>query len=365
MDWLNYHHLLYFWMVAREGTISRAAKELRLAQPTISGQIRALERSLDQKLFTRVGRNLQLTETGQLVYRYADEIFTLGRELTETLKGRPSGRPLRLRVGVADVLPKLISRRLLAPALSMAEPVQLVVQEGKTEQLLAELSIHGLDMVLADAPIGGAARVKAYNHPLGECGLTFFAVEEIAARHRDQFPRSLDVAPVLLPTENTMLRRSIQHWLEDSDVRPRIVAEFEDSALMKVFGEQGAGIFPAPTVIEDDVRRHHNVEVVGRAPNIRERFYAITVERRIKHPAVQAISDAAKQNLFDGAGLAEGPRENLSNGAAHGSGAKGATSGGGANGAANGSGGHANGHDPDAIEANGHAVSIDAAAEEE
>ena len=162
-----------------------------------------------------------------------------------------------------------------------------------------------------------------------------------------------------------MLRRSIQHWLEDSDVRPRIVAEFEDSALMKVFGEQGAGIFPAPTVIEDDVRRHHNVEVVGRAPNIRERFYAITVERRIKHPAVQAISDAAKQNLFDGAGLAEGPRENLSNGAAHGSGAKGATSGGGANGAANGSGGHANGHDPDTIEANGHAVSIDAAAEEE
>jgi LysR family transcriptional activator of nhaA len=298
MEWLNYHHLLYFYLVAKEGTIAKAGQVLRLAQPTISGQIRALEEALGEKLFVRSGRTLQLTETGQIVYRYAEEIFALGKELQDTLKGRPSGRPLRLHVGISDVVPKLIAYRLLEPALRGNMNVQVVCTEDKTERLLADLSTHGLDLVLVDSPITPGSRVRAFNHLLGECGLSFFARKDMAGRLESGFPRSLDGEPMLLPTENTVMRRQLDRWFEANSVRPRIVAEFADSALMKVFGERGEGVFPGPSVIEKEIREHYNVALVGRAPDLRERYYAITVERRIKNPAVQAISDAARDQVF-------------------------------------------------------------------
>jgi LysR family transcriptional activator of nhaA len=298
MEWLNYHHLLYFWAVAREGSVTRASEQLGLAQPTVSGQLKALEDALGEKLFTRVGRRLVLTDVGRVVYRYAEEIFSLGRELLDTLKDRPTGRPVRFTVGVADVVPKLVAHRLLLPALSLPEPVHVICREDKPERLLAELGVHALDLVLSDAPVGPGAMVKAYSHLLGETGVAFFGTEPLAAAHRRHFPRSLDGAPLLLPTDNTSLRRSIDQWLDHEGIRPRVVGEFEDSALLTVFGEAGKGLFPAPAAIEADVRARHDVRLVGRVPGLKERFYAISAERRIKHPAVVAISESARQRLF-------------------------------------------------------------------
>ncbi len=299
MDWLNYHHLLYFWTVAKEGTIAAACKKLQLAQPTISAQIHALEHALGEKLFKRVGRNLVLTETGRLVYRYADEIFSVGRELMDTLRGRPTGNPLRFSVGVADVLPKLVAHRLLEPALELPETIQLVCRESTPAELLARLAIHELDLILSDSPIGPEVRVRAFNHLLGECGVTIFGSKELATAHRRRFPRSLDGAPFLMPAGNTSLRRSLDFWFDSEDIRPSVVGEFDDSALLKVFGQAGAGLFAAPDVIERDVRRQYGVRVIGRLGSVRERFYAISVERKVKHPAVVAITEAAREKLFD------------------------------------------------------------------
>jgi LysR family transcriptional activator of nhaA len=298
MQWLNYHHLLYFWTVAREGSVVRAAEVLSLTQPTISGQIRALEEALGEKLFDRVGRRLVPTEVGRVVYRYAEEIFTLGRELLDTLNDRPTGRPFRLVVGVADVMPKLIVRRLLQPAMALPEGVQLICREDKTERLLGALSMHALDVVLADTPMGPGVSVRAFNHLLGECPVTIFATRPLAAKLRKHFPKSLDGAPLLLPTDNTVVRRSLDQFFDAHELRPRVVAEFEDSALLKSFGEAGAGAFAAPSVIEDDVARQFGVVPVGRLDQVKERFYAISVEKRLKHPAVVAISEGAQQDLF-------------------------------------------------------------------
>jgi LysR family transcriptional regulator, transcriptional activator of nhaA len=298
MDWLNYHHLLYFWTVAREGSIARACEKLLLAQPTISGQLRALEKSVGEKLFVRSGRGLALTETGRMVYRYADEIFSLGKELSDTLKGRPSGRPLRLVVGVADVLPKLVSFRLLEPALRLPGGVQIICREDKPERLLAELSVHSLDIVLSDAPVGPTVKVRAFNHLLGVCGVSVMGTPELAKSLRKSFPKSLDGAPFLMPTENTTLRRSLDQWFDAKSIRPAVRAEFEDSALLKVFGQAGIGLFVVPTAVEDEVRKQYGVKLVGRLEDIRERFYAISVERKLKHPAVIAISDAARHEIF-------------------------------------------------------------------
>jgi LysR family transcriptional activator of nhaA len=298
MEWLNYHHLLYFWTVVKEGGVAQAAKALGLSSPTISGQVRALEESLELKLFDRVGRKLQVTDDGHLVFRYADEIFHLGRELLDTIQGRPTGRPLRLRVGISDVLPKLVCHDLLVPALRLSEPVQIICHGDKTERLLAELAVQGLDLVLSDVPVGANVKVRAFNHLLGECGVTFFATPDLARKHRRGFPQSLDGAPLLVPTEDSLVRRSLERWFESLGVRPRIVAEFDDSGLLKSFGEGGEGIFCTPSVVEAGVRKHYGVQVVGRTEEVVERFYAITVERRIKHPAAVAISESAKQNLF-------------------------------------------------------------------
>lgn len=298
MEWVNYHHLLYFRTVAREGSITRASKVLLLAQPTISGQIRALEDTLGEKLFARQGRNLVLTEFGRIVYRYADEIFSLGQEMTDVLKGRPSGRPMRLSVGIADLLPKLVIYRILAPACELPEPVQLVCHEDKPEQLVTALQMHGLDLVLTDAPIVPGGRVKVYNHLLGSSSISVFGLPDTAAKLRKKFPQSLDGAAMLLPLENSLLRRSLDHWFSQNEIRPKLVAEFQDSALLKTFGSSGAGLFFAPTVVEKDVRNTYKVAVVGRIEDVQERFYAVSVERRFKNPAVNMILELARQKLF-------------------------------------------------------------------
>jgi LysR family transcriptional activator of nhaA len=295
---LNYHHLRYFWAVAREGSVTRASEKLHISQPTVSAQIRELETALDEKLLVRSGRNLVLTDVGRLVYRYADEIFGLGRELMDALEGRPTGRPLKLSVGIVNVVPKLVAYRILEPALRLPEAVELECFEDRPERLLAELAVHGLDVVLTDGPVPSSVKVKAYNHLLGECGVALFGTPELAARHRGRLPGSLEGAPLLLPTANTSLRRELDRWLEQHHVSPRIVGEFEDSALLKVFGQSGAGLFPAPTAIATEVARQYGVRRIGLLEGVRERFYVISAERRLQHPAVVALSRAARTRLF-------------------------------------------------------------------
>jgi len=298
MEWLNYHHLLYFWVVAREGGLVRAGEVLRLTHPTLSAQIHALEDRLGEKLFTKIGRKLTLTDTGKVVYRYADEIFGLGREMLDTIGGRTTGNLVRLDVGVVDVVPKIIVRRLLQPALELASPVRLAFYEDSFEKLLADLALHSLDIVISDAPVPAGSSVRAFNHPLGETGVSIFGTKALAGAYKRGFPRSLDGAPMLLPLEGITLRRSLDAWFERHGIKPRVVAEFEDSALLKVFGADGIGLFPAPSVVEKEIMDQYDVRVLGRAPDVRERFYAISVERRLKHPAVVAISDAARHELF-------------------------------------------------------------------
>ncbi|MBX9680240.1 MAG: transcriptional activator NhaR [Gemmataceae bacterium] len=298
MEWLNYQHLLYFWTVAREGSVKRACEALHLAQPTISGQIHALERSLGNKLFQKAGRNLVLTEAGRVVFRYADEIFSLGKELRDTLKGRPAGRPQRFLVGVADALPKLIIHRLLEPALHLKEPVHLICHDGRAEELLAQLALHQLDLVLLDMPSPPTVKIRAYDHLLGESPISIFAAPRLAARYRSRFPECLENAPFLMPAEKSSLRRALDQWFETKQIRPDIRGEFSDSALLKVFGQIGAGLFAAPSVVEKEICRQYHVKAIGRLEGLRERFYAVSVERRLKHPAVVAISEAARKSLF-------------------------------------------------------------------
>jgi len=257
-----------------------------------------LENQLGEKLFQRSGRNLVLTDMGRVVYRYADDIFGLGRELMDTLKDRPTGRPMRFQVGVADEVTKIIAYRLLEPAMRLAQPVQIVCRDGPSERLLTELATHALDLVIADTPISPAIKVKAFSHALGETPVTVFGTAKLAAPRRKQFPRSLDGAPFLVPTIGKTLRRTLDHYFEQESLRPRIVAELDDSALLTTFGQAGAGLFVAPTVLEKEVIRQFGVTVVGRLDSVRERYFAISVERRLKHPAVVAISEAANEMLM-------------------------------------------------------------------
>ena len=297
MEWLNYHHLFYYWTVVREGSVSRAAEHLRLAQPTVSAQIKQFERALGETLLERQGRRVAPTEVGRLVYRYADEIFVLGRELQETLKGRPTGRALRLRVGVANAVPKLIVYQMLRPATAGDTPMQLTCHEGQPEQLLAQLATHALDVVISDGPAAPHLRVKVFSHLLGESGVTFFAAPALARQVRRGFPQSLQGVPMLLPTPGTALRRALEQWFDQLQVRPTVGGEFEDSALMKAFGEAGAAVFPAPTVIASQVCRHYGVAVVGETEVVRERYYALSAERRVTHPGVVALTAAARAEL--------------------------------------------------------------------
>lgn len=302
MEWLNYHHLLYFWNVAREGGLAGASRRLSLAPSTVSKQIHELERSLGHLLFTKKGRRLVLTESGRITFRYAEEIFGLGRELQSTLAERPVGRPLRLSVGVADVVPKLVAQRVLQSVRGIGTPVRLLCREDRPDRLLAELLILNLDVILTDAPAPPQANARAFSHLLGEYGVSFFGRAPAAAKLRTGFPDSLDRAPVLLPTENTMLRRSLDVWLDSRGLRPNIVGEFEDSALLMAFGQRGAGVFPAPTPIAAEIERQYRVTRIGTIPGVRERLYAVSVERRINHPAVAAIRDAARAMIIQGEG---------------------------------------------------------------
>ena len=299
MEWLNYHHLYYFWTVAKEGTIARACEKLRLAQPTISRQLAQLENALGEKLFARSGRRLELTGVGQVVFEYAEEIFPVGQELIEVLRGRPRSRPTRFLVGVSDVIPKLIAFRILEPVLKMDQPVDLVCHEDKPDGLLLKLSTHALDMVLTDAPLSSSMyKARTFSHELGRCGVTFFASPKLATGLRRAFPASLDGMQFLLPLPGLALRRGLDEWFVRHGVRPVVVGEFQDSALLKVFGQAGRGVFVGPSVIEREIQQQYGATIVGRTEEITERYHAVSLERKLRHPAVIALSEAARERLF-------------------------------------------------------------------
>jgi len=295
---INYKHLHYFWVVAREGGIARASERLHLTPQTISAQLGLLEEQLGTRLFDRVGRNLDISESGRLALRYADEIFSLGGELEEVIHQLPKERPLQFRVGVVDALPKSIAHRILQPVLSIPEPVRMTCREASLDDLLAELTLHRLDLVLADRPIPATVSARAYSHKLGTCAVSFLAKAELAQELDGDFPRCLDGAPMLLPGAGSQSRAAIDQWLDKQRIHPKVVAEFDDGALMKAFGKQGAGVFVAPAAIEAEVMRQYEVVSIGQVDDIKEEFYAISVERRVLHPVVAAIMDAAREQLF-------------------------------------------------------------------
>ncbi len=297
MEWLNYHHLLYFYTVAREGGVAAASRRLRLSQPTISTQLRQLEERLGTPLFDRGGRRMALTEAGRTAFRYADEIFGLGRELLDSLQGRPEGRSLRLRLGISEALHKLVAYRLIEPALQLPTGVQVECHQDRLDRLLSLLAGHELDLIISDAPLGPGA-VKAFNHPLGHSNVAIFAAPALATRLRRGFPGSLDRAPFLLPAPGCALRRELEHWFDRVGVRPDIVGEFDDSALLKAFGQSGVGAFAGPTVVSGEIVRQYRVRELGLADAVAERYFAISSERRLKHPGVVAISTAARNALF-------------------------------------------------------------------
>lgn len=298
MEWLNYHHLLYFWTVARLGSIAKASEELLLAPPTISAQISRLETNLGEKLFTRSGRRLVLTDTGRIAFQFAGEIFALGREFTDTLQGRPTGRPLRLMVGIADVLPKGIAYRLIEPALRMDVPVRIICREDPPDRLLALLAIHQIDLILSDAPIGPGTSVRAFSHVLGDCGVGFYAIPRVANACKKRFPESLNGSPLLLPTEGSSSRLGLDQWFEARNIRPDIMGEFDDFALTRTFATAGHGILPAPWILDHEMRKQYGFRRVGRTEDVRVRFFAISIERKIKNPAVVAICETARHEIF-------------------------------------------------------------------
>ncbi len=295
---VNYKHLRYFWAVAREGGVARASERLHLTPQTISGQLSLLEEHLGVKLFNRVGRNLELTENGRLVLSYADEIFSLGGELEEAIHQLPEGRPQLFRVGVVDVLPKSIAHRILAPALLMPEPVRMICREASLDDLLADLAVHRLDLVLADRPIPSTVSTRGFSHKLGECPISFFATETLSQQLKGEFPDCLNGAPLLLPSSGNQLRLEIDQWLDKHRLHPRVVAEFDDSALMKSFGQEGTGVFIAPAALEAEVEWQYQVSAIGRIDEVKEHFYAISVERRVRHPVVSELMATAREKLF-------------------------------------------------------------------
>jgi LysR family transcriptional activator of nhaA len=297
MRHLNYTHLMYFWTVAREGTITRASEVLHLTPQTISGQLKLLDEAVGEPLFNRVGRGLVLTETGQVVKQYADEIFMLGAELTQRVKSKQALIPSTLNVGIVNSIPKLVALRILKPAFEMEEPVRVVCRENDLESLLGELALHRLDLLISDRPIPAGTSVKAYNHPLGDSGISLFAHESIAEQYRPGFPESLHEAPMLLPALESPLRSSLEDWFDAVRVRPRVLAEFDDSALLKAFGNAALGVFPAPAVIAEEVVSVYHSRLVGHVDAMRESYYAISPERKIKHPAVLHIKEVASEAL--------------------------------------------------------------------
>lgn len=297
IEWLNYHHLLYFRTVAHEGGLLPAARKLRVTHSTVGAQVHALEDALGEKLLARSGRRLVPTSVGRVVLRYADEIVDLGREMLDTVRGRPSRGPARLAIGVVDVMPKLVARRLIQPAQAMVEKVRLVVHQDRLERLIVDLATHALDVVLSDAPPPPSPNLKVYGHLLGSSDVAIFGAPALRRRLRKGFPASLEGAPLLLPAAGTTLRRSLDRWLEAQRVRPEIVGEIADSALLKAFAEDCVGAFAAPRIVARDISQRYGLVEIGIAAGVVERFYAITAERRFVHPAVDAITRRAREDL--------------------------------------------------------------------
>jgi len=294
---INFKHLHYFWVVAKQGGVMRASENLHITPQTISGQIRLLEDQLGHALFEKVGRNLELTNTGRRVLGYADDIFSLGYELEENVKNASKDRAQLLRVGVADVVPKSIAYRLLEPALHLKEPVRFMCKENSLESLLGDLALHKLDIVIADGPIPHRLGVKGYNHALGECGITFLAAPELAKTIGPDFPSNLTGKPFLMPSDLSLVQSQLLQWLDRYNIFPNIVGEFDDSALMKAFGQAGTGVFVVPSAIAKEVSSQYNVQVIGKTNEIKEQFYSITTERRLSNPALIAINETARDWL--------------------------------------------------------------------
>lgn len=298
MSSLNFKHLRYFWMVARTGSIARAAEQLHLTPQSISGQLSEFADTLGVELFRRAGRNLELTDTGRRILSYAEEIFSTGDELLEIVRDQSLRTAMAFRVGCADSVSKLIACRLVEPALNLAEPLRLVCREGRLASLLAELAVHRLDLIIADRPMPGHLSVRGYNHLLGESGMTLFAAPALAGTLKPGFPECLNGAPLLLPGEDFAIHHRLLQWLEKEALHPRIVGEFDDSAMIKAFGQAGAGVFFAPTVIARQVSGQYGVVALGQVSALVEQVYAITTERRLSHPATVAISQTARMDLF-------------------------------------------------------------------
>jgi LysR family transcriptional activator of nhaA len=295
---INYKQLYYFWNVAKFDGVTRAAQELRLTPQTISGQVNELARSLEVELFERSGRRLKLSQTGRLVFAHAEEIFNIGKELEAIIKGRQQQGELLFRVGVSDVIPKSLAYRLLAPAMQIAEPVRLLSYANKLDQLFAELAIHEIDLVIADRPLPAELGVKGFSHSLGESAVAFYGTPALARQIRDNFPHSLNGAPMLLPGVENAMRPALERWFAQLNIQPQVKGEFDDSALMKAFGQEGIGLFPAPAVVQAQATRQHGVEIAGTAWEVTCHYYAISAERKLRHPAVLAISQAAQDELF-------------------------------------------------------------------
>ena len=297
MRHLNYNHLLYFWTVAKEGSIARAAESLHLTPQTISGQLKMLEDTVGEPLFQRVGRGLVITEMGRVVEQYADEIFDLGAELTHRIKSKQPGMPVAFNVGIVNSIPKLVAYKVLEPALQLKDPIKVVCMESDLDSLLGDLAVHKLDLVLSDRSIPTGLNVKAYSHELGSSNLSFFGTQELIDQHGEEFPAVLHGAPMFLPLNDHALRRNLDDWFDQQGITPRVIAEFDDSALMKAFGEGGKGFFPAPTAMKHQVERMYNVKCIGDIDQVDERFFVISPERKLKHPAVIAITEAARFSL--------------------------------------------------------------------
>ncbi len=296
---MNFKHLYYFWHVAKAGGVARASKQLHLTPQTISGQIGLLEEDLGAPLFAKRGRNLELTEAGRLAFGYVQDIFSLGSELQEVLRNYPEGgRPVEFRVGVADAVPKTVAYRLIEPVTRLPTPVRIVCREWKLDSLIAELAAHRLDLVIADAPLPPSVSVRAFNHRLGESGVSFFAAPGLARSCKGKFPACLDGMPMLIPGADAAVRARLERWCDTIGLRPRVVGEFDDTALMKAFGQRGAGVFIGPTVLESEIKSQYGVRTLGRTKEIVDEYYAISVERRVTHPCVVAISTAARDRLF-------------------------------------------------------------------
>jgi len=295
---INYKHLHYFWTISKEGSIARASDRLHITPQTISGQLSLLENYLETRLFNRIGRNLELTENGRFILSYADEIFSLGHELEDAIHQFPRERAQLFRVGIVDVVPKSIAHNILKPALHLEEPIRLICREASLDNLLAELSLHHLDLVLADREIPTTISTRSFSHKLGESALSFFACESLLGLLKGDFPDCLTGMPILLPSKGTQLRLGLDQWLDKHRIHPNIVAEFDDSALLKAFGQQGAGIFIAPEVMKEEVKRQYNVTCIGRTDEITENFYAISTERHISHPVTSEVLSNAKEAIF-------------------------------------------------------------------